>query len=72
MFKATAFWDIGHTASIIATIAVMMEAVRTSETAVHFDETTRRYTPEACNLHTRHLETSLVLVSLSCSANNYI
>jgi hypothetical protein len=30
-----------------------MEALRTSETLVYFIETTRRYIPEACHLHTR-------------------
>jgi hypothetical protein len=41
-----------HTAPIIA---LMMEAVRTSETSV-YNETTRRYIPESCHLHTRHGE----------------
>jgi hypothetical protein len=31
-----------------------MEAVRTSETSVYSNETTRRYIPEDSNLHTRH------------------
>jgi hypothetical protein len=31
----------------------MMEAVRTSETSLNFNETTRRYSPESCHLHTR-------------------
>jgi hypothetical protein len=31
----------------------MMEAVRTSETAVYFCDTTRRHIPEGCHLHTR-------------------
>jgi hypothetical protein len=34
----------------------MMEAVRTSETSVHFKVTTRRYIPEGSKLHTRHRE----------------
>jgi hypothetical protein len=34
----------------------MMEAVRTSETSVHFKVTTRRYNPEGSKLHTRHRE----------------
>jgi hypothetical protein len=29
----------------------MMEAVRTSETSVYFNETTRPYIPESCHLH---------------------
>jgi hypothetical protein len=31
-------------------IALMMEAVHTSETSVYFNETTRRYIPEGCHL----------------------
>jgi hypothetical protein len=42
----TAFWDI----------ALMMEAVSTSETSVNFYETTRRNIPEGCHLHTRRRE----------------
>jgi hypothetical protein len=34
----------------------MMEAVRTSETSVNFNVTTRRYIPEDSKLHTRRLE----------------
>jgi hypothetical protein len=37
-------------------IALMMEAVRTSETLVHFNVTTRRYIPEDSKLHTRRRE----------------
>jgi hypothetical protein len=33
--------------------ALMMEAVRTSETSVNFNVTTRRYIPEDSKLHTR-------------------
>jgi hypothetical protein len=40
--KMTAFWDI---------IVLMMEAVRTSETSVYFNETTRRYIAEGHRLH---------------------
>jgi hypothetical protein len=31
-------------------IDLMMEPVRTSETSVYFNETTRRYIPEGCHL----------------------
>jgi len=41
------------TASIIR---AMMEVVRTSETSVNFNETTRRYIPEDSKLHTRRRE----------------
>jgi hypothetical protein len=40
----------------IAIIALMMEAVRTSETSVNFNVTTRRYIPEDTKLHTRRHE----------------
>jgi hypothetical protein len=46
------FWtDVSEirTASIIM---AMMEAVRTSETLVHFNVTTRRYIPEDSKIHT--------------------
>jgi hypothetical protein len=39
--KMIVFWDI----------ALMMEAVRTSESSVCFNETTRRYMPEGCHFH---------------------
>jgi len=34
----------------------MIEEVHTSETSVTFNETTRRYRPEGCHLHTRRRE----------------
>jgi hypothetical protein len=43
-----------RTAPII--IAMMMEAVRTSETSDDFNVTTRRYIPEDSKLHTRRRE----------------
>jgi hypothetical protein len=36
--------------------ALVMEAVRTSETSAYCNETARRYIPEGCYLHTRHRE----------------
>jgi hypothetical protein len=36
--------------------APMMEAIRTCETFVYFNENTRRYIPEALILHTRRRE----------------
>jgi hypothetical protein len=35
---------------VTPTIALMMEAVHTSETSVYYNETTRRYIPESSNL----------------------
>jgi hypothetical protein len=49
--KTTAFWDVAP-----YSLALMMEEVRTCETSVYFNETTRRYIPEGCNLHIRRLE----------------
>jgi hypothetical protein len=40
-----------HTATIIMVIIALMKAVRTSETSVHFNETTRRYIPEGYHPH---------------------
>jgi hypothetical protein len=37
-------------------IAMMVEAVRISETSVHPNETTKRYIPEGSKLHTRGSE----------------
>jgi N-dimethylarginine dimethylaminohydrolase len=39
-----------------AFIALMMEAVRTSEASAYSNEITRRYIPEVCHLHTRRRE----------------
>jgi energy-coupling factor transporter transmembrane protein EcfT len=36
--------------------ALMMQAVRTSETSVYYNATTRCYNPEDSKLHTRHRE----------------
>jgi hypothetical protein len=43
-------------ACIVITIALMMDAVRTSKTSVNFNVTTRHYIPEDFNLHTRRRE----------------
>jgi len=37
-------------------IALIMEAIRTSETSVYSNETTRRYIPDGCNLRSRRRE----------------
>jgi hypothetical protein len=37
-------------------IALMMEAVRMSETSMYLKETTRRHIPEGYHLHTRRRE----------------
>jgi hypothetical protein len=46
----------------------MMEAVRTSETSVYYDETTRRSIPEDCNPHTRRItQCSLMMEAVRTS-----
>jgi hypothetical protein len=37
-------------------ITLMMEAARTSETSVHYNEPKRSYIPEGCHLNTRRRE----------------
>jgi hypothetical protein len=63
--EMTTLWDTApsclievnwRTASITKVIALMMEAVSTSELSVYFHETTRHYITEGCHLHIRHLE----------------
>jgi hypothetical protein len=52
--KIRAFWDVAPCSLEVDrrfTSAMMMEAVRTSETSVYSNETTWRYIPEGCNLH---------------------
>jgi hypothetical protein len=51
----------------IRLIALMMEAVRTSETSVYFNETTQHCIPEGCHLHTRRGENlkSHIVISYS-------
>jgi hypothetical protein len=44
-----------------------MEAVRTFETSVHFNVTTRRYIPEDSKLHTRRRENLKCHVCISFS-----
>jgi hypothetical protein len=51
----TTFWDIAlcNLAEVDRLfIALMMEAVYTSETSVYFKKTTQHYIPEGCGLHT--------------------
>jgi hypothetical protein len=50
----TAFWDIAP--CNLVEVALIMEAVRTTETSVYFNETTRRYIPGRLSPHTRHRE----------------
>jgi hypothetical protein len=47
--------DVSHIriTSINQAIALMMGTVHASETPVYFNETTRRYIPEGCHLHTK-------------------
>jgi hypothetical protein len=50
--KITAFWVIAQ----YSLVALMMEAARTSQTSVYFNETARRYIPEGYRLQTRRRE----------------
>jgi hypothetical protein len=51
----TDFWDVAprRLSEVDKRFALMMESVHTSETSVYFNETTRRYIPKSCHLHTR-------------------
>jgi hypothetical protein len=50
---------------IASVIALMMEAVRTSETSVNINFTTRRHIPEDSKLHTRRHENLKSYISLN-------
>jgi hypothetical protein len=56
---------------ISAIIALMMEAIRTSETSVNFNVTTRRYIAEESKFHTCRRENvkSKMLSSIHCTTN---
>jgi hypothetical protein len=71
VLKMTAFWDVAtcslteldrHSRGAYCLyhqtdyMALMMEAVRTSETSVYFYEITRHCIPEGCHLHTHRHE----------------
>jgi hypothetical protein len=55
-----------RTAFIILIIALMMGAVRTSETPVCSNEATRRYIPEGSHVHTRRRENMKSHILQSC------
>jgi hypothetical protein len=54
------FWDIAQCILVGVDrrfrVDLMMETVRTCETSVYSNETTRRYIPEGSYLHTRRRE----------------
>jgi hypothetical protein len=54
--KLTDVSEVRTASNIKPNIVLMMEAVRTSETFVYFNETTGRYIPEDSKLHTRRRE----------------
>jgi hypothetical protein len=71
MLMMAAFWDIVPCSLVEVDLrfrganclcqgdhhkALLMTTVRTSKTSVYFKETTRRYIPEACHLHTHRRE----------------
>jgi hypothetical protein len=47
-------------------IALMMEALRSSETSAHFNVTTRRYIPQDSKHHTRRGENLKSYILLHC------
>jgi hypothetical protein len=68
------FWDVAprRLSEVDKRFALMMESVHTSETSVYF-ETTRRYIPKSCHLHTRrhkNFKSHMMNLRLSASANN--
>jgi hypothetical protein len=48
--KMAVFWVIGPCRLVEVFIALMMEAVRTSETLVNVYQSTMRYNPEDCHI----------------------
>jgi hypothetical protein len=62
--KMTAVWNVAprnvsrptFRKSVVSIIALIMEALRISETSVYFHEITRRYIPESCCICSRRLE----------------
>jgi hypothetical protein len=71
-----ALWDIASCSLVEVDRhfrrALMMEAVRTSETSVYFNKTTWCYIPEVCHLHSCHGENLkshvVVAISIACAA----
>jgi hypothetical protein len=70
-----AFWDVSPWSLVKLTVAT----VRTSETSVYFNESTRRYIPEGCHLHNRRSENlkshtfiSYLCVVIICSCKGQI
>jgi hypothetical protein len=59
--------DVSEVRIAAIIIALIIDAVRASETSVYFNETTRRYIPECCDLHTcrenleSHISTLLIV-----------
>jgi hypothetical protein len=55
LYKFTVFWDFAPSSQLEfgrSFIALIMEAVRISETSAHLNVITRRYIPEDSKLHT--------------------
>jgi hypothetical protein len=72
--KMAAFWDVALSSLIEVdrrlrgTYYLHHQEVRTSETSTYFKETTRRYIPEGCHLHTHcreNLRTNIRNISLT-------
>jgi hypothetical protein len=76
--KMDAFWNVApcnfeETArrfrGTYCLTALVMEAVRTSETSIYFNETTLRYIPEDSHIHTGCLMNE-ILLAIVCRKNS--
>jgi hypothetical protein len=56
MAQTKSEYEDDHLLGLIAAIALMMEAVSTSETSVNSYLSTRRYNPEGSHLHSHRRE----------------
>jgi hypothetical protein len=71
---AAAVIVVRRNAFIISTTTLMIKSVRSFETLIYCYETTRRYIPEGCHLHTRRRENliSQKLYSLVCDSCEHL
>jgi hypothetical protein len=60
---------LGYT-TVQSLVITLIEVLRTSETSIYFNETTRRYIPESCHLHTRRRANLKSEEELECPADS--